>query len=369
MIRLCGYNEFHQLGEDSNNQSTYKTPVVCPSIQSNLNVSSIISYYVYGSHSIIITRNGIIYAIGDNRDGRIICSLPKEILDHYTEFTIKDIEGCTYVPISAVCGKFFTLYLVSNPNSRDRRQLVLSYKNIQQSSPLFLNIGDFNPTAIYGGYFNAAAVDSEGSIIFIDFKKIQFSQTAKIDSKSLPSNEKAVKLACCKDFIYALSSTGHVYRSPNFDLSQIIFEKVDELFEKKIIDISGTFWHAFAVSNEGKVFGWGANYGGRLGLPENVEDVDIFTEISDSLGKYEIVAAYAGSTHSLFRTSAGKVLACGSRSCGELFLDEAPSENFAFSAVETTINEGATFCIAGDTLSAAFIGCDSERSPNKINDL
>mgnify|MGYP002475830732 CR=1 FL=1 len=79
---------------------------------------------------------------------------------------------------------------------------------------------------------------------------------------------------------------------------------------------SGGFTHAFAVSDDGSVYGIGMNYFGKLGLSEDVEKTENFVKIQ-SLSKYTIIEAYAGRHHSLFRTSQGKVLACGSNYLGE----------------------------------------------------
>ena len=94
---------------------------------------------------------------------------------------------------------------------------------------------------------------------------------------------------------------------------------------------------------------------------KEIEEFEVFTEI-ESLEN--IVEAYAGSTHSLFRTCDGKLLACGSNSCGELFLNSGPSADFFFSPVETMINRDAKLCIAGDTLSSAFIEYFPKNNPN-----
>lgn len=362
MLDQCGYNEFFQLNEKSNNQSTYKTPVVSPYLQSQLDISTILSYSIFGNHSIKITQDNRIYAIGDNRDNQISESLPKEVFNQYTEFTIQDPKGRTCSPISSICGKFFTLSLVTNPDHENHFQLVLSYKGINRNSPLFLNIGDRNPISLFGGYFNAAAIDSEGAILFVNYRKVNISPSQKIEPAFLPEGEKAAKLACCKDVIFCITSSGRLFQSFT-SCQKLAFSEVTDFSGLKIIDISGSFWHCFAVSDEGRVFGWGANYGGRLGLGKEIEEVDKFTEI-ESLSGHVIKAVFAGSTHSLFVSSEGKVFACGSNTCGELFLAGDPCEEFAFNPVETLIEKDAVFCIAGDTLSAAFIGSCPPNCPN-----
>ena len=123
MLYQCGYNEFYQLCDKSNNQSTYKTPVISPCIKSSLDISSLLSYSVFGNHSVIINRENKIYAIGDNRDNRICGSLPKTILNEYTEFSITNSEGCHFIPICSVCSKYFTLYIVSSCDDKNQFHL------------------------------------------------------------------------------------------------------------------------------------------------------------------------------------------------------------------------------------------------------
>lgn len=80
----------------------------------------------------------------------------------------------------------------------------------------------------------------------------------------------------------------------------------------------------------------------------------MFTEIL-SLRGYEIRAAYAGCTHSLFETREGKILSCGSNLYGQLLLSNGPGGN-VYLPIETAITEGASFCIAGEYISSVFIG-------------
>lgn len=362
MLELCGYNEFFQLGEESNNQSTYKTPTISPSLQSHLDISTILSYSALGNHSIFITSENKLYAIGDNSDNRISGFLPKKVLNQYTEFNIKDADGHILTPVSLVCGKFFTLYMLSIPGIENKFQLALSYKNINSEFPLFLSIDGRLPVSLFGGYFNAAAIDSEGGVIFVNFRKVMTSPTAKIETFFLPGNEKAVSVACCKDFIFVIGMSGRLFQSPT-SIQKLEFSEVSEFCDIEISEVSGSFWHCFAVCKDGRVFGWGANFGGRLGLCKEIEEVDKFTEI-ESLSGRNIVSAFAGSTHSLFLASDGSVLSCGSNTCGELFLNDGPSEEFAFSAVETTVKKDAVFCVAGDCISEVFIGNCPPNCPN-----
>ena len=75
-----------------------------------------------------------------------------------------------YNPISVVCGHFYTIYLVidpDDPNSNNKLIYSKSQKNLEEAYNVVVNIQERNPIALYGGGFTAAAIDSEGAILYI----------------------------------------------------------------------------------------------------------------------------------------------------------------------------------------------------------
>lgn len=365
MLKVCGKNEYSQLGEGSNNEVKDlfgQDSIISPPLESHLDISSILSFSVYLYYSILITRDGKMQAIGSNSNGEISKSINQTKLVHYTNFEIKDSQGRICTPISALCGFKYSLYIISTPDNRTR--LVYSYDFINEQYPLFLNIGDSNPISIFGGENNSAAIDTKGRIIFIPYKLISESPNTQLKAISLPGGIKAVSVSCCNDIIIALGTNGKLYESPVQDLSIPTFSEVSQFQNSEIIEISGISDHCFAVNKEGEVFGRGSNIYGRLGLDQQTDDVENFVEIS-SLKKFKISEAYAGFNHSLFRTNDGKILACGANMNGELLLDGGPSEDNVFDPIETTIKSDACFCIAGCYLSAVFIGNCPPNCPNK----
>lgn len=211
-----------------------------------------------------------------------------------------------------------------------------------------MNIGNHNPVALYGGENHSAAIDSEGQLILIpnDFAS---EPEYELPAMKLPNNEKAISIACLEKYIIVLTSSGKLFISPTEDYS---FSEVKELSKVNIVQISGVMLHCLAVSNDGRVFGFGSNIFGKLNLPKETKEVNQFTELK-AFGKVKIKAAFAGFQHSLFITYIGKVLACGINKQGQLFLDQL-SEDPVEKPVETSLEEGASFCIAGSFCSAAF---------------
>lgn len=94
--------------------------------------------------------------------------------------------------------------------------------------------------------------------------------------------------------------------------------RLDALEDVQIESVSSgaSAVHQFAVSNEGKVYAWGRNEKGQLGL-NDLKDRKCPTLVEDLTG-YRVVATACGKNHSLFLTDKGQVLACGDNKCGQI---------------------------------------------------
>ena len=269
--------------------------------------------------------------------------------------------GSQFVPVSAVCCMESTLYMFSKVDS-GRRQLVFCGRAIKGGSPIFLNIGNQEPVALFGLYKNAAAINSEGEIIFIDRESVKNSPDSHISSFSLPDGEKASSVACCGDTIVALSRNCRVFTS-KIENGLLNFSKSDSLSSEEIKNISGTSNYCLAVSKTGRVFGLGSNKCGQLGLSKETLKFSSFTELS-SLSKYEITAAFAGFYHSFFVTCEGKILSCGQNGRSQLLLNNSNSKE-VYSPTETAITDNSPFFILGNMLTVSFI--DGNPPPNTPN--
>lgn len=347
MFFACGVDQYGQLGEKANCEHS-----ISPLKNICCFTSPIKSYSIYGVFAIIVTEQNQLQAIGYNNYCGITDSLPKEVLDHFTPFEIKDNQDRALVPKSEVCGESYSLYLLTNPDDPTKSILALSVSHTTSPNPEILNIGTLNPIALYGGNENAAAIDDQGHIIFIP---TQSSKSTLLKSCSLPANEKAIHVAICLKFVFALSSTGKVYSSSIPSNNELNFSKVKELDGIEIVDISASFDHCLAVSKNGKTFGFGSNEYGQLGLGRLKKEVKKFTEIS-SLKKFSVCKVFAGSNHSLFQIPGGQYLSCGSNSYGHLAIKDKPSRKNYYSPVETVVEKGTFFAFAGQFVSVFFTG-------------
>ena len=362
----CGYNKYNQLGAKSNNTTKDSSPIIHPALESSVDPASLLSYSVYCDHSVFVTKNGSLFAAGDNSEGRISSSLAKEPLSEFTKFSIKDGNGLSLQAVSAVCTFNGTLYILSKSGSR-RLHLVYCSREIKGGDPVFLDIGDHQPAALFGFCFHAAVITSEGEVIFIFHDSVKKSPESPIRPSPLPDGEKASCIAYRSKSVVVLSSRGRVFASPVEDgNSTLNFSAVPELADHEIVFISGISSHCLAVSKRGCVFGQGSNKFGQLGLGQGTKSVTSFTLIS-SLGAYEIRAAYVGNRHSLFETREGKIISCGYNNRGQLNLECGPSEECIYLPTEADIKGNVTFCTVGCNLSVFFIdGKPPQNTPNQL---
>lgn len=357
MLKVGGLDDYLQLNSKPNDRVDGREVITAP-FYSSFDVYNLLSYSIYHNHSVWVTEDGVAHCIGDNTDGQINPALPKMILKEDT--TLKN-----YKYVSAVCGSNYTLYMTKDESTNQFMLLYCYAKKNKSNSQLLLNIGFRKPLALFGGDLNCAAIDTRGAIILVNASVFDSPKSAPIVC-ILPENEKAISVACCNKMIFVLSQNGDVYKA-NFSMvskEQPSFEKVS-CFVEKVANISGTREHCFAVTKSGKVYGIGFNSNGQLGINESSQKFDQFIYIN-SLGHYNIVNAYAGYVHSFFQTAEGTVLACGKPSYSCLLINDPTLKDSISTPRLTEIKNSASFCIAGNFVSAVFIGCKSPKAmPNK----
>jgi len=102
-------------------------------------------------------------------------------------------------------------------------------------------------------------------------------------------------------------------KSANTQWKPVILEALKDV---KVVDVNkGCSAYAMAITEEGNVYAWGRNETSQLGLGD-AKDRYVPTLINEITG-YDIVEVATGKSHTLFLTSEGKVLACGSNNEGQ----------------------------------------------------
>jgi len=94
--------------------------------------------------------------------------------------------------------------------------------------------------------------------------------------------------------------------------------------KRKIVQVSAGTAHSLALKSNGKVYSWGNNFWGQLGIGSNVNSG--IPVLIKSLSK--IVQVSSGDLHSLALTSNGRVYSWGSNDSGQLGLGTTTDSNF-----------------------------------------
>ena len=170
-----------------------------------------------------------------------------------------------------------------------------------------------------------------------------------VDTTGVLSGKTITKIAVGGSFSMALSSDGKIYTwgdntrgqlGINSFVASLVPVPVDTtglLSGITITDIAAGCYYALALSSTGKIFAWGANEYGQLGI---VSDVDRKTPVAvDNTGvlsNKRIVSLSAGFMHGLALSSDGKVFAWGDDKFGELGNNVFQNKSFLPVAVDTS---------------------------------
>jgi len=108
--------------------------------------------------------------------------------------------------------------------------------------------------------------------------------------------------------------SGELSKSKNTIWSPVRLEALKDI---NIVAVNKGCISAFvmAIADDGKVYAWGRNEAGQLGLGDT-SDRFVPTLVNDITG-YDVVEVATGKAHALFLTSCGKVLAAGSNENGQ----------------------------------------------------
>jgi hypothetical protein len=144
--------------------------------------------------------------------------------------------------------------------------------------------------------------------------------------KEYISEEKIIDMCCGDRHSVLLTQSGKVYEYEVNEDKRKKSEKyihyelksfINYSFEnEKIVMISCGLRHSLALTESGRVFGWGNNYWGQLGVDNGVENSNepIIIELND----LKIQKISCGLGHSLLLSYNGDIYAFGSNRCGEV---------------------------------------------------
>jgi hypothetical protein len=140
--------------------------------------------------------------------------------------------------------------------------------------------------------------------------------------KKYISDENIIDMCCTAKQIIFLTQNGKVYefyyREEENDIKDLNFINKSFISEEskneRIVMISCGEWHSLALTECGRIFGWGYNESGQLGVEIKCSHKPIIIEMND----LKIKKICCGFNHSLLLSCDGDIYAFGSNRCGQV---------------------------------------------------
>jgi ELWxxDGT repeat protein len=211
---------------------------------------------------------------------------------------------------------------------------------------------------------------------FGDGTTVDNTSPQQVDPSGVLSGKRVIAVAAGEDFSLALTDEGRVYAWGANQLGQLgngttidspVPVEVDAsgaLNGKIITQIAAGYGHAHALASDGTVFSWGENSFGQLGIGSVVTPVPVPTVVvgTGALVGTSVNAIAAGHYHSLALGDDGHVYAWGSGGLGQLGDGGATISN-----VPVAVDR--TGPLAGQTVSAIAAGGHHSLAATSTGDL
>lgn len=308
---LWGEGAFGRLGNGSTNNKTLPTKISSLAPLNSLGNDKIIDFSLGAEHSSALTSTGRIFTWGAGTEGRLgqgstaNSSIPIEITNRFpsNERIVSIAMGGQHSAAITLSGKMY-----------------------------MWGKGDYGRIGI-GSTIN--------QITPIEITNVQASPLYKIYEQ-----DKIVKIKLGSEFSGALTQSGKLFlwgrgsvgQLGNGSLrTQVYPAEITDQFtdfstDEKIIDFALGREHALALSNQGKLYGWGGNSDGRVGngTTTNVlKPVNITTNGDlNALGNEKISKVSTGLLHSGVISETGKVFLWGENNFGRLGIGSSPNQIF-----------------------------------------
>ncbi|OHS96779.1 hypothetical protein TRFO_36965 [Tritrichomonas foetus] len=331
----AGKNWYGQLGREGN-------PKI-PKPVENLKINNLVCISTGSEHSIALYKDGSAFGWGWNY--RSILGFPEE--NEIIEIPTK-INGLPKI-IDVKCGSGFTLFL-----TQEKKVLIASECN--ENIP-FEEIEIGEPAVALFGFCHPWIVGESGAIYWYNFRISKEIKTFEPFPFGIPK-----QIVSINHSVLLITKSGEAYgmsmkklRPDRFDqFSKVVLENednfsvIESLRDVKIKKVSGIFNHFLALSEDYKVFAWGSNDNGQLGVGDKEDRYDSFVPLTVSKN-LKVIDIAAGNTHSILVDSSGHVWGLGNGGYGQTMLGEEEGSL-------SIIVDGVVAAHCGDDFSLVEIG-------------
>jgi hypothetical protein len=192
--------------------------------------------------------------------------------------------------------------------SNDWALNVKEFNNIEEEFEKVLNLNQNKDSFLYSiitFLYNELINDIWNKLDYsMELSSIQYLSDKQIIDASYGCDHSLVLTNCGEVYAWGWNQFGEVGDGSNDN--QLIPIKLNAFNDEKVIQISCGYLHSMALTESGRVFSWGRNNFGQLGLNNNNEDVNKPSIVSLS-NKIVIKKISCGRVHSLLLSQNGDI--------------------------------------------------------------
>jgi alpha-tubulin suppressor-like RCC1 family protein len=290
-----------------------------------------------GLHTLYLTNAGTVYSCGKNHYGQLglgdttnRASVPTKITTNIGSLTISAISASW----------FHSMFLTNNG-----KVYVCGYNNVGQlglgdstnrttPTQVITNIESLTISVISCGVNHSMFLTNDGKVYVCGSNNTGQLGLGDTTNRSVPTqitnilgSLKIIDIQAANERSYFLTDNGKVYTCGNNWGGQLgqgdttnrstPIQIITNIGTLTISSISSFNHHVLFRTNTNTIYGCGHNGNGRL-ASTSTSDILIPTQITTNIASLKIVNVKAGNLHSLFLTDNGDVYACGMNDGGEL---------------------------------------------------
>ncbi|OHT08719.1 hypothetical protein TRFO_04803 [Tritrichomonas foetus] len=323
VILSAGINNFNQLGRNGDNKT--------PAPVENLKTENIVRVSLGSSCCVVLYQDGSVFQWGTGYFG---------MGETFKQEKVPTKISILPKIINVKCGYKFTLFLTA------QKKVIIAPNIVHRKAFIELNIDE--PAIGLYGFYDPWVVGESGAVYWVDLRGGTHVQKYETFLYGPPK-----QILSLHNFVILITSRGETLtlsmdsiRNRQKGKESETFQPIKILQGVNIKKVAGILHHVLALSTDNKLYGWGLNDHGELGMADKTIRYESFVPLTIP-GDVKIVDIAVGVGYSILVDSEGHVWGFGKRKYGQTMLGdgEGPMSKLIKGAFEVHSSDRFSFVL------------------------